>query len=162
MQEQILFSGDIKYNLKYGKSDATEEEMIEACKQACAWEFVSQLPSKLNSTVEQRGRNFSGGQKQRLCLARALIKKPKILILDDTTSALDLITETKIQENIKKNLTKCTKIIISERVSSVKDADQIIVLEDGFITGIGTNKQLIKTNSFYRNLVNSQLGSMKG
>ena len=162
LQEQILFSGDIKYNLRYGKSDATEEEMIEACKQACAWEFVSQLPSKLNSTVEQRGRNFSGGQKQRLCLARALIKKPKILILDDTTSALDLITETKIQENIKKNLTKCTKIIISERVSSVKDADQIIVLEDGFITGIGTNKQLIKTNSFYRNLVNSQLGSMKG
>lgn len=161
IQEQILFAGDIKYNLLYGKDNASALEMIEACKNACAWEFIEQLPRKLEYPVEQRGRNFSGGQKQRLCLARAIIGSPKILILDDTTSALDLLTEKKVQENIAKSLPKTTKIIVSQRISSIRNADKIIVLKDGHINGIGTHEYLMKNNHLYHEIADSQLKSME-
>lgn len=161
IQEQILFAGDIKYNLQYGKENATHQDMVDACQQACAWEFVSQLPRRLESIVEQRGRNFSGGQKQRLCLARAVIGKPKILILDDTTSALDLLTEKKVQENIAHSLPKTTKIIVSQRISSIRNADKIIVLKDGHMNGIGTHEYLIKHNQLYHDIADSQLKSME-
>ena len=159
LQELILFAGDIQYNIKYGKSNATIEEMKDACEQACAWEFVSSLPKKLEAPVEQRGRNFSGGQKQRLCLARAIVGKPKILILDDVTCALDMITEKRVQQNLNKSLPKTTKIIVSQRISSIINADKIIVLDKGTINGIGTHKQLVKTNDIYREIVESQMNT---
>ena len=159
LQELILFAGDIQYNLKYGKSNATIDEMKHACEQACAWEFVSTLPKKLEAPVEQRGRNFSGGQKQRLCLARAIIGKPKILILDDVTCALDMLTEKKVQRNLKQSLPKTTKIIVSQRVSSIINADKIIVLDKGMINGMGTHDQLVKSNEIYREIVESQMNT---
>jgi ATP-binding cassette subfamily B protein len=158
LQESILFSGTIESNLKFGKGNATVEQMNEALKNACAYDFVKKLPEKINSHVEQRGRNFSGGQKQRLSIARTLIKKPNILILDDTTSALDLITEAQVQENLKKNFAQTTKIIISQRVSSVKNANTILVLEDGKVVGQGQHDDLIKSCNVYKEIVYSQLG----
>jgi ATP-binding cassette subfamily B protein len=157
-QDALLFSGTIESNLKFGKKDANERDMQQACDDACAWDFVSKMKNKLQSHVEQRGRNFSGGQKQRLSLARTLIKHPKILILDDTTSALDLLTEAKVQENLQKNYKDCTKIIISQRISSVKNADKILVLDAGKIVDSGTHQQLVKTSMLYRDIVQSQLG----
>ena len=157
LQELILFSGDIQYNLRYGKRDASIEEMKQACEQSCAWDFISLLPKRLEAPVEQRGRNFSGGQKQRICLARAIIAKPKILILDDVTCALDMITEKRVQNNLKQSMPHTTKIIVSQRVSSIVNADKIIVLDKGMINGIGTHDELIKSNMIYREIVESQM-----
>ena len=161
LQDQILFSGDIAYNLRYGKNDATEEEMKKACELSCAWEFISKYDKLFASPVEQRGRNFSGGQRQRVCLARTLIRKPKILILDDTTSALDAITEKKVQKNIDNYLPDSTKIIVSQRVSSIMNADRIIVLEQGKICGIGTHNQLLRSNDVYKQIAKLQLESLQ-
>jgi ATP-binding cassette subfamily B protein len=159
LQDSFLFAGTIESNLKFAKQNATKEDMIEATKNACAFEFIDKLPEKFNSTVEQRGRNFSGGQKQRLSISRTLIKKPKILILDDTTSALDLITEATVQENLRKNYSGTTTVIISQRVSAVKNADLILILDNGKIVANGKHAQLVKTNKLYRDIVSSQLGS---
>lgn len=157
LQEQVLFAGNIAYNLRYGKKDATEEEMLEACQLSCAWEFISRYENKFKTAVEQRGKNFSGGQKQRICLARTLIRKPKILILDDTTSALDVITEKKVEKNIADFLPKSTKIIVSQRISSIINADRIVVLDKGAISGIGTHDELLKNNQLYSSIAKLQI-----
>ena len=157
LQEQVLFAGNIAYNLLYGKKDATEEEMLEACQLSCAWEFISRYENKFKTVVEQRGKNFSGGQKQRICLARTLIRKPRILILDDTTSALDVITEKKVQKNIADFLPKSTKIIVSQRISSIINADRIVVLDKGAISGIGTHDELLKNNQLYNSIAKLQI-----
>ena len=157
LQEQVLFAGNIAYNLRYGKKDATEEEMLEACQLSCAWEFISRYENKFKTAVEQRGKNFSGGQKQRICLARTLIRKPRILILDDTTSALDVITEKKVQKNIADFLPKSTKIIVSQRISSIINADRIVVLDKGAISGIGTHDELLKNNQLYSSIAKLQI-----
>lgn len=161
LQDQILFSGDIAYNLRYGKQDATENEMKKACELSCAWEFISKYEKLFATYVDQRGRNFSGGQKQRVCLARTLIRKPKILILDDTTSALDVITEKKVQKNIQSYLPNSTKIIVSQRISSIMNSDRIIVLDKGKISGIGTHKSLLKSNNIYKQIAMLQLESLQ-
>jgi len=157
LQEQVLFAGNIAYNLLYGKKDATEDEMLEACQLSCAWEFISRYENKFKTVVEQRGKNFSGGQKQRICLARTLIRKPRILILDDTTSALDVITEKKVQKNIADFLPKSTKIIVSQRISSIINADRIVVLDKGAISGIGTHDELLKNNQLYNSIAKLQI-----
>lgn len=157
LQEQILFAGNIEYNLRYAMADAPRDVMRKAAEMSCAWEFISKLPKTFQSAVEQRGGNFSGGQKQRLCLARSLIGNPKILILDDTTSALDLITEKKVLNNIMTSLPNATKIIVSQRIASIKECDQIIVLDYGKISGIGTHEELLKSNDLYRSISESQL-----
>lgn len=157
LQEQVLFAGNIAYNLRYGKKDATEEEMLEACQLSCAWEFISRYENKFKTAVEQRGKNFSGGQKQRICLARTLIRKPRILILDDTTSALDVITEKKVEKNIADFLPKSTKIIVSQRISSIINADRIVVLDKGAISGIGTHDELLKNNQLYSYIAKLQI-----
>ncbi|ASJ89190.1 MAG: ABC transporter, ATPase and permease components [Candidatus Malacoplasma girerdii] len=157
LQEQILFAGNIEYNLRYAMADASRDVMRKAAEMSCAWEFISKLPKTFQSAVEQRGGNFSGGQKQRLCLARSLIGNPKILILDDTTSALDLITEKKVLNNIMTSLPNATKIIVSQRIASIKECDQIIVLDYGKISGIGTHEELLKSNDLYRSISESQL-----
>ncbi|MDR0825737.1 MAG: ABC transporter ATP-binding protein/permease, partial [Mycoplasmataceae bacterium] len=158
LQESVLFSGTIESNIRFGKQNADINDIDNALKDACAYDFVYNLPDKIAAPVEQRGRNFSGGQKQRLSIARTLIKKPKVLVLDDTTSALDLLTEAQVQENLKNNYFDSTKIIISQRIASVKNADKIIVLDSGKIVGDGTHDDLIKTNDIYRQIVESQLG----
>ena len=134
--------------------------MEEACQLSCAWEFVSKYEKQIFAPVEQRGRNFSGGQKQRLCLARTLIRRPKILILDDTTSALDVITEKTVQKNIQSYLPDSTKIIVSQRISSIINSDRIIVLDQGKISAIGTHKELLKNNEVYRSIAKLQLGNL--
>ena len=157
-QRVTLFSGTIASNLKYGKNDATLEEMKEAAKGAEAYEFIMQKPGEFNATVEQRGRNFSGGQQQRLSIARALIKKPKILILDSSTSALDMITEKKVNEYIKETNKGRTTIVISQRISGVRSADRILVFEKGKIAGVGSHIELLRNNPIYREIALSQLG----
>ena len=131
--------------------------MLEACQLSCAWEFISRYENKFKTVVEQRGKNFSGGQKQRICLARTLIRKPRILILDDTTSALDVITEKKVQKNIADFLPKSTKIIVSQRISSIINADRIVVLDKGAISGIGTHDELLKNNQLYNSIAKLQI-----
>lgn len=158
IQENILFSGTIKSNLLYGKQNATINELDEACQIACADDFINSQIEKYDSVVEQRGRNFSGGQRQRISIARTIVKRPQILILDDSTSALDLATEAALQRNLKQNLTDCTTIIVAQRISAVKDCDQILVMEAGEITGQGTHEDLKKNNKIYRSIVLSQLG----
>jgi len=156
LQKNILFSGSIKENLRWGNKDATDEELIEACKLACADEFISSFPKGYDSYVEQGGVNLSGGQKQRLCIARALLKKPKILILDDSTSAVDTRTDAKIRKALKKYMPDTTKIIIAQRTASVEDADRIIVMDKGTINGIGNHEQLLAENEIYREIYYSQ------
>ncbi|MDO5397505.1 MAG: ABC transporter ATP-binding protein [bacterium] len=156
LQKNVLFSGTILSNLRWGKSDATEEECMEACRQAAADEFIDRLKDGLNTRVEQGGSNFSGGQKQRLCIARALLKKPKILILDDSTSAVDTATDARIRESFRTKIPGTTKLIISQRISSVQDADRILVMEDGSVSGFDTHENLLKTNSIYREIYESQ------
>ena len=156
LQKNVLFSGTIKENLMWGNKNATEDEMIHACKLAQADEFIQKFPDKYDTYIEQGGSNVSGGQKQRLCIARALLKNPKILILDDSTSAVDTKTDKLIREAFKNEIPDITKIIIAQRISSVKDADKIIVLDDGKISGIGVHEELIISNSIYKEVHDSQ------
>ena len=152
----MLFSGTILDNLRWGNPDATEEECIEACKQACADEFIQTFPDKYNTYIEQGGTNVSGGQKQRLCIARALLKKPKVLILDDSTSAVDTAADARIRQAFREAIPGTTKLIIAQRISSVMDADRIIVLDDGRLNGFGTHEELLQSNEIYRDVYESQ------
>ena len=156
LQKNVLFSGTIKENLRWGNKEATDQEMINACKMACADEFISLFPDKYDTYIEQGGSNVSGGQKQRLCIARALLKKPKILILDDSTSAVDTKTDAKIRKALQSYIPETTKIIIAQRTSSVQDADKIIVMESGTINAVGTHRELLETNDIYREIYTSQ------
>lgn len=157
LQKNVLFSGTILDNLRWGDADATEEECIHACKLACADEFISKMPDGYNTYIEQGGTNVSGGQKQRLCIARALIKKPKVLILDDSTSAVDTATDSKIRKAFAEEIPGTTKIIIAQRISSIKDCDKIIVMEDGAVDGFGTHEELMESNEIYRDVYESQM-----
>lgn len=157
LQKNVLFSGTVKENLRWGKEDATDEEMVRVCELAQADEFISRFPKRYDTYIEQGGTNVSGGQKQRLCIARALLKKPKILILDDSTSAVDTKTDNLIRKAFKEEIPNTTKIIIAQRISSVEDADRIIVLENGEINGIGTHEELLKTNKIYNEIYTSQV-----
>ncbi len=157
LQKNVLFSGTIKDNLRWGNKHATDEEMKEACRIACADEFINRFPDGYDTYVEQGGANLSGGQKQRLCIARALLKKPKILILDDSTSAVDTRTDAKIRKALKEYMPETTKIIIAQRIASVEDADRIIVMDKGSINGIGTHEQLLAENAIYREIYYSQV-----
>ena len=156
LQKNVLFSGTIKDNLRWGNPDATDEEMLEACKLAQADEFIQQFPNKYDTWIEQGGANVSGGQKQRLCIARALMKKPKVLILDDSTSAVDTRTDALIREGFRKFIPETTKIIIAQRVASVQDADRIIIMDGGRISCIGTHDELMKTSDIYREIYTTQ------
>ena len=156
LQKNVLFSGSIKDNLRWGDENATDEEMLEACRLACADEFIQRFPDKYDTHIEQGGTNVSGGQKQRLCIARALLKKPKVLILDDSTSAVDTRTDQMIRTSFREYIPETTKIIISQRISSLMDADRIIVLEDGRIDGIGTHEELLKSNAIYQEVWTTQ------
>lgn len=152
LQKNILFSGTILDNLRWGNEDATEEECIEACRQACADEFIERFPDKYNTWIEQGGSNVSGGQKQRLCIARALLKKPKVLILDDSTSAVDTATDANIRRSFAETIPGTTKIIIAQRISSIQHADKILVLDGGKISGFASHDELLKTNAIYREI----------
>ncbi len=156
LQKNVLFSGTIKENLKWGNKNATDEEIVRVCKLAQADPFIQEFPDKYDTVLDQGGTNVSGGQKQRICIARALLKKPKILILDDSTSAVDTKTDALIRKAFKEEIPNTTKIIIAQRITSVEDADRIIVLEDGKINGIGTSEELLKTNAIYQEVYESQ------
>lgn len=156
LQKNVLFSGTIKENLRWGNKNATDEELIEACRLAQADEFIRQFPKGYDTYIEQGGTNVSGGQKQRLCIARALLKKPKVLILDDSTSAVDTKTDALIRSAMKQFIPQTTKIIIAQRTASVEDADRIIVMDDGKISAIGSHKELMKTNTVYQEIYTSQ------
>ena len=158
LQKNVLFSGTILENLRWGNKDATKEECIRACELACADEFIEKMPDKYDTFIEQGGANVSGGQKQRLCIARALLKKPKILILDDSTSAVDTATDAKIRQAFLEEIPDTTKLIIAQRISSVQHADRIIVMEDGKINGIGSHDELVESNAIYREVYESQVG----
>ena len=157
LQKNVLFSGTILENLRWGDENATEEECIRACKLACADDFIRQFPDKYNTYIEQGGSNVSGGQKQRLCIARALLKKPKILILDDSTSAVDTATDARIRKAFAEEIPNTTKLIIAQRISSVEQADRIIVLDDGKVNGFGTHEELLASNEIYRDVYESQM-----
>ena len=157
LQKNTLFSGTILDNLRWGNPDASEEECVEACRAACADEFIDRLPDGYHTRIERGGSNVSGGQKQRLCIARALLKKPKVLILDDSTSAVDTATDARIRQAFAKKIPGTTKIIIAQRVSSVQDADRILVLDNGRINGFGTHEQLLETNAIYQEIYESQV-----
>ena len=156
LQNNVLFTGSILDNLRWGNKEATDEECIQACRLACADEFIERFPDKYNTHIEQGGNNVSGGQKQRLCIARALLKKPKILILDDSTSAVDTATDAKIRRAFREEIPDTTKLIIAQRVSSVQDADRIIVMDEGQVHGFGTHEELLKTDEIYREVYESQ------
>lgn len=156
LQKNVLFSGTIKENLRWGNENATDEEMIHACQLAQADGFIREFPDGYETFIEQGGANVSGGQKQRLCIARALLKKPKILILDDSTSAVDTHTDALIRKAFLEEIPDTTKIIIAQRVSSIMEADKIIVMDDGKIAGVGTHKELLQTNEIYRDVYESQ------
>ena len=156
LQKNVLFSGSILENLRWGNENATEEECMAACKLACADEFIERFPDKYETHIEQGGNNVSGGQKQRLCIARALLKQPKILILDDSTSAVDTATDAKIRRAFREEIPNTTKIIIAQRISSVQDADRIVVMDKGQINGVGTHAELLENNAIYREVYESQ------
>ena len=156
LQKNVLFSGSIKDNLRWGNPDATDEEMIHACKLACAHDFIESFPNGYDTHIEQGGTNVSGGQKQRLCIARALLKKPKILILDDSTSAVDTRTDAMIREAFRSEIPNTTKLIIAQRVSSVQEADMIIILDNGMVAAVGTHEELLKTSTIYQEVYHSQ------
>lgn len=157
LQKNVLFSGTIKENLKWGDKDATDEEIVRACKLAQADNFIEEFPDKYDTNIEQGGTNVSGGQRQRLCIARALLKKPQILILDDSTSAVDTKTDSLIRKAFKEEIPNTTKIIIAQRIASVQDTDKIIVLDNGTVNGIGTHEELLKSNEIYREVYESQV-----
>lgn len=159
LQKNVLFSGTILDNLRWGKEDATEEECMEACRLACADEFIQSFPDKYNTWIGQGGSNVSGGQKQRLCIARALLKNPKILILDDSTSAVDTATDARIRQAFSTRIPGTTKLIISQRISSVQDADRILVLEDGKVNGFDTHEKLLASNAIYQEIYDVQMKS---
>ena len=156
LQKNVLFSGTIKENLRWGNENATDEEMRHACELACASEFIEKFPDKYDTYIEQGGSNVSGGQKQRLCIARALLKKPKILILDDSTSAVDTRTDAFIRKSMREEIPNTTKLIIAQRISSVQDADVIIILDDGKINAVGNHETLLESNDIYREIYTSQ------
>ena len=156
LQKIVLFSGTIKENLRWGNENATDEEMVRACELAQADGFIREFPDGYDTYIEQGGANVSGGQKQRLCIARALLKRPKILILDDSTSAVDTKTDGLIRQAFRENIPNTTKIIIAQRVSSVQDADKIIVLDDGKINAVGKHEELLRTCGIYREVYESQ------
>ena len=156
LQKNVLFSGSVLENLRWGKEDATLEECMEACRLACADEFIEKMPDKYDTWIEQGGTNVSGGQKQRLCIARALLKSPKILILDDSTSAVDTATDAKIREAFAKKIPGTTKLIIAQRISSVQEADRILVLDDGRVHGFGTHEELLENNAIYQEIYETQ------
>ena len=156
LQKNTLFSGTIAENLRWGDENATDEELREACRLACAEEFILKRPGGYESRIEQGGTNVSGGQKQRLCIARAILRKPKVLILDDSTSAVDTATDAKIRAGLRTALPGTTKIIIAQRVNSVMDADLIVVLDDGRISAMGDHKTLLETSEIYREVYHSQ------
>lgn len=156
LQKNTLFSGTIRENLRWGRADATDAEIEEACRMACADEFIEKMPDGYDTYIEQGGTNVSGGQKQRLCIARALLRRPKVLILDDSTSAVDTATDAKIRAALKTALPDATKLIIAQRITSVMDADRIIVLDDGHVVGLGTHEQLMESCSIYREVYESQ------
>ena len=157
LQKNTLFSGTILDNLRWGNPDATREECIEACKAACADEFIDRMPARYDTVIARGGANVSGGQKQRLCIARALLKKPKVLILDDSTSAVDTSTDANIRAAFAKKIPGTTKIIIAQRISSVQSADRILVLDNGRINAFDTHENLLKTNAIYQEIYTSQL-----
>ena len=156
LQKNVLFSGTILENLRWGDENATREECIHACKLACADDFIESFPDGYDTYIEQGGSNVSGGQKQRLCIARALLKKPKILILDDSTSAVDTATDARIRKAFREEIPNTTKIIIAQRISSVENADRILVMENGEVNGFGTHEQLLENNEIYRDIYESQ------
>ena len=156
LQKNLLFSGTIRENLRWGKEDATDEEMIAACKAACAHDFIMSFPDGYDTVLDQGGVNVSGGQKQRLCIARALLKKPKILILDDSTSAVDTATDAAIRAALREQIADTTTFIIAQRIASVADADRVIVLDNGRTNGFGTPAELMQTNAIYREVYESQ------
>ena len=162
LQNNVLFSGSILENLRWGDKNATDEECMEACRLACADEFIQRFPDGYNTHIEQGGTNVSGGQRQRLCIARALLKKPKILILDDSTSAVDTTTDAKIRRAFREEIPGTTKLIIAQRISSVQDADRILVMNEGRVDGIGTHKELLASNEIYRDVYESQTGGGNG
>ena len=157
LQKNTLFSGTILDNLRWGNPDATEEECARACRAACADEFIDRMPEGYRTRIERGGSNVSGGQKQRLCIARALLKKPKVLILDDSTSAVDTATDAKIRRAFAEEIPGTTKIIIAQRVSSVESADRILVLEEGRINAFDTHENLLKNNAIYQEIYTSQM-----
>ena len=156
LQKNTLFSGTIRENLRWGRAEATDQEIEEACRMACADEFIEKMPDGYDTYIEQGGTNVSGGQKQRLCIARALLRRPKVLILDDSTSAVDTATDAKIRAALKTALPDATKLIIAQRITSVMDADRIIVLDDGHVVGLGTHEQLMESCGIYREVYESQ------
>ena len=159
LQKNVLFSGTILDNLRWGREDAAKEDCVEPCRQACADDFIESFPNQYDTWIEQGGTNVSGGQKQRLCIARALLKKPKVLILDDSTSAVDTATDARIREAFAKKIPGTTKLIISQRISSVQDADRILVLEEGRVTGFDTHEKLLKNNAVYQEIYEAQMKS---
>ena len=162
LQNNVLFSGTIYDNLRWGDEHATDEQCREACRLACADEFIERFPEKYNTRIERGGTNVSGGQKQRLCIARALLKKPKVLVLDDSTSAVDTATDAKIREAMRTHIPGTTKIIIAQRISSIQDADRVVVLDNGRVNAFDTPENLLKTNAIYQEVYNSQVGSGGG
>mgnify|MGYP004535931783 CR=1 FL=1 len=156
LQKNTLFSGTIRENLRWGDENATDAEIEDACRLACADEFIEKMPDGYDTYIEQGGTNVSGGQKQRLCIARAVLRKPKILILDDSTSAVDTATDAKIRSALKTALPGTTKLIIAQRVTSVMDADLILVMDDGRVTAMGTHEELMEKSDIYREVYRSQ------
>ena len=156
LQKNVLFSGTIRDNLRWGDPNATDEQMEHACRLACAHDFITSFPNGYDTHIEQGGKNVSGGQKQRLCIARALLKKPKILILDDSTSAVDTHTDAQIRKAFAQEIPGTTKLIIAQRVASVQEADMILVLDGGKIAAAGTHEELLKTSDIYREVYDSQ------
>ena len=162
LQNNVIFSGTIAENLRWGDKNATDEEVKRAAKLACADEFIERFPDGYNTYIEQGGTNVSGGQRQRLCIARALLKKPKILILDDSTSAVDTATDANIRRAFREEIPNTTKLIIAQRISSVMDADRIIVMDDGKVNDFGTHEELMERNQIYKEIYEQQTGAGSG
>ena len=157
LQKNVLFSGTINDNIRWGNENATDEQIKHVCELACADEFIEKFPEKYETYIEQGGTNVSGGQKQRLCIARALLKKPKILILDDSTSAVDTATDAKIRKAFREEIPDTTKLIIAQRISSVQESDKIIVLDEGKVVAFGSHDELMKTSNIYKEVYNTQM-----